>query len=193
MKVLELLDEIVEIVDTSSEVPLTGKILVDAEEILEIVKEIRVELPDEIQQAQWIKEERQKILEEARKEYEKIVADAKDQAAAMIDTNEITVQSKVRADEITRIAEANVKGLKMSTYDYIDNILFGFQEKMSELNSVYLNQMFTNIQKTFEDINMTIDENRSEIKNMIYNENGEIDAADAEYSEVDIIEEETEE
>ena len=193
MKVLELLDEIVEIVDTSSGVPLTGKILVDAEEILEIVKEIRVELPDEIQQAQWIKEERQKILEEARKEYEKIVADAKDQAAAMIDTNEITVQSKVRADEITRIAEANVKGLKMSTYDYIDNILFGFQEKMSELNSVYLNQMFTNIQKTFEDINMTIDENRSEIKNMIYNENGEIDAADAEYSEVEIIEEETEE
>ena len=91
MKVLELLDEIVEIVDTSSEVPLTGKILVDAEEILEIVKEIRVELPDEIQQAQWIKEERQKILEEARKEYEKIVADAKDQAATMIDTNEITV------------------------------------------------------------------------------------------------------
>ena len=184
MKVLELLDEIVEIVDTSSGVPLTGKILVDAEEILEIVKEIRVELPDEIQQAQWIKEERQKILEEARKEYEKIVADAKDQAAAMIDTNEITVQSKVRADEITRIAEANVKGLKMSTYDYIDNILFGFQEKMSELNSVYLNQMFTNIQKTFEDINMTIDENRSEIKNMIFV---------GEYSEVDIIEEETEE
>ena len=32
----------------------------------------------------------------------------------MIDTNEITVQSKVRADEITRIAEANVKGLKMN-------------------------------------------------------------------------------
>ena len=76
--------------------------------------EPRVELPDEIQQAQWIKEERQKILEEARKEYEKIVADAKDQAAAMIDTNEITVQSKVRADEITRIAEANVKGLKVN-------------------------------------------------------------------------------
>ena len=70
---------------------MTGKILVDAEEIFEIVKEIRVEFLDEIQQAQWIKEERQKILEEARKEYEKIVADAKDQAAVMVDTNEITV------------------------------------------------------------------------------------------------------
>ena len=57
MKVLELLDEIEEIIDTSSGFPLTGKILVDAEELLEIVKEIRIELPDEIQQAQWINEE----------------------------------------------------------------------------------------------------------------------------------------
>ena len=38
MKVLELLDEIEEIIDTSSSFPLTGKILVDAEEVLEIVK-----------------------------------------------------------------------------------------------------------------------------------------------------------
>ena len=76
MKVLELLNEIEEIVDTSSGFPLTGKILVDADEILEIVKEIRIELPDEIQQAQWIKEERQRILEEA-KEHENLLKDAK--------------------------------------------------------------------------------------------------------------------
>ena len=63
MRVLELLDEIEEIVDTSSGFPLTGKILVDAEELMEIVREIRLELPDEIQQAQWIKEERQRILQ----------------------------------------------------------------------------------------------------------------------------------
>lgn len=174
MKVLELLDEIVEIVDTSSGVPLTGKILVDSDEILEIVKEIKAELPDEIMQAQWIKNERQKIMEEAKQEYERNISDAKDQAAALVDTNEITVQAKVRADEITRIAEANVKNLKMSTYDYIDKILGDFQNKMSDLNSVYLNQMFTNIQKTFEDINMTIDENRNEVKQMVYAETADL-------------------
>ena len=52
MKVLELLDEIEDIVENSSRFPMTGKILVDAEELLEIVREIRIELPDEIQQAQ---------------------------------------------------------------------------------------------------------------------------------------------
>ena len=43
MKVLELLDEIEDIIETSSGFPLTGKVLVDAEEILRS-SEIRIEL-----------------------------------------------------------------------------------------------------------------------------------------------------
>ncbi|MEL7657068.1 MAG: ATPase [Bacillota bacterium] len=168
MKVLELLDEIEEIVDTSSGFPLTGKILVDAEEILEIVKEIRVELPDEIQQAQWIKDERQRILEEAKREYETILKDAKVQAEALIENDDITVKAKIRADEIMRVAEANVKALKMSTFDYIDSILYNFQDKMDQLNSVYFHDMFNNLQGTFEKINNTIIDNRNEIKEMVY-------------------------
>lgn len=168
MKVLELLDEIEEIVDTSSGFPLTGKILVDAEEILEIVKEIRVELPDEIQQAQWIKDERQRILDEAKKEYESVIKDAKMQAEALVENDDITVKAKIRADEIMRIAESNVKSLKMSTFDYIDSILFNFQDKMEELNTVYFHDMFNTLQSTFERINNTITENRNEIKEMVY-------------------------
>lgn len=168
MKVLELLDEIEEIIDTSSGFPLTGKILVDADEILEIVKEIRVELPDEIQQAQWIKDERQRILEEAKREYETILKDAKIQAEALIENDDITVKAKMRADEIMRIAENNVKTLKLSTFDYIDSILYNFQDKMDQLNSVYFQDMFANLQNTFEKINGTLLENRNEIKEMIY-------------------------
>ena len=48
MRVLELLEEIEEIVDTAAGFPLTGKIMVDSQELLEIVREIRAELPDEI-------------------------------------------------------------------------------------------------------------------------------------------------
>ena len=67
MRVLELLEEIEEIVDTAAGFPLTGKIMVDSQELLEIVREIRAELPDEIQQAQWIKNERERIIAEAKR------------------------------------------------------------------------------------------------------------------------------
>lgn len=168
MKVLELLNEIEDIIDNSSGFPLTGKILVDAAEILEIVREIRVELPDEIQQAQWIKDERQRILDEAKREYEAILKDARAQAEALIENDDITVKAKARADEILRIAESNVKSLKMSTFDYIDSILYNFQDKMDQLNAVYFNDMFNNLQKTFDQINGTLTENRNEIKDMVY-------------------------
>lgn len=168
MKVLELLDEIEEIVDTSSGFPLTGKILVEAEEILEIVREIRVELPDEIQQAQWIKDERQRILDEAKKEYETILHDARSQAEALIENDDITLKAKMRADEIMQTAENNVRTLKMNTFDYIDSILYNFQDKMDHLNSVYFHDMFDNLQKTFEGIHETLSDNRNEIKEMIY-------------------------
>ena len=168
MKVLELLDEIEEIVDTSTSFPLTGKIMVDAEEILEIVKEIRVELPDEIQQAQWIKDERQRILEEAKKEYETVITDAKRQAEVLIENDDIVVQSKMRADEIMRIAEENCKQLKLNTYDYVDSILFNFQDKMEHMNVNYFADMFAKMEATFRTINETLVANRNEIKDLAY-------------------------
>ena len=169
MKVLELLDEIEEIVDTASKfLPLTGKIIVDASEILEIVKEIRIELPDEIQQAQWIKNERQRILDEAKAEYETVLIDAQRQAETLIENDEIIVKAKARAAELVKVAESNVKQLKMSTFDYIDSILFNFQEKMDQLNTQYFGDMFNTLETTFESINTTLTENRNEIKEMAY-------------------------
>ena len=41
MRVLELLEEIEEIVDTAAGFPLTGKIMVDSQELLEIGKSVR--------------------------------------------------------------------------------------------------------------------------------------------------------
>lgn len=166
MKVLELLDELKDIIDTSTGFPLTGKVLIDAEEVLEIVNEIRLELPAEIQQAQWIKDERQRILEEAKKEYDNVLREARLQAEALIESDDIMVKSKIKADEILRMADASAKNLKMGTLEYIDGILFNFQEKMEKLNTVYFEEMFGNLQRTFDQINGTLTTNRNEIKEL---------------------------
>ena len=166
MKVLELLDELKDIIDTSTGFPLTGKVLIDAEEVLEIVNEIRLELPAEIQQAQWIKDERQRILEEAKKEYDNVLREARLQAEALIESDDIMIKSKIKADEILRMADASAKNLKMGTLEYIDGILFNFQEKMEKLNTVYFEEMFGNLQRTFDQINGTLTTNRSEIKEL---------------------------
>lgn len=168
MKVLDLLEEIEEIADTSSSVPLTAKIMVDREELLEIVKDIKVSLPDEIQQAQFIKNERTRILDEAKNEHEMIIKDAEKQAEALIDEHEITTQAKHRAMELTKRTEDNIRQLKLGSFEYVDKILYEFQEKMDIMNTQYFGDMFNNLQKTFDEINDKLLENRNEIKELAY-------------------------
>ncbi len=168
MRVLELLEEIEEIVDTAAGFPLTGKIMVDSQELLEIVREIRAELPDEIQQAQWIKNERERIIAEAKTQYEKVIEDAQNQADKLVETSEITIRSKMRADELMRVTEQTARELKVGTYDYLDSILHSFQGKMESLSSIYFGEMFSSIEKAFEDIGAALEDNRAELKEMSY-------------------------
>lgn len=168
MRVLELLEEIEEIVDTAAGFPLTGKIMVDSQELLEIVREIRAELPDEIQQAQWIKNERERIIAEAKTQYEAVIDDAQKQADALVENNDITVRAKMRADELMQVTESTAKQLKIGTYDYLDSILYSFQGKMEHLSSIYFGEMFTSIEKAFDDINSALAANREELKDMSY-------------------------
>ncbi len=168
MKVLELLDELDEIIELASSVPLVKKVMVDPDEISDIVKEIRQELPDEIQQAQWIKNERERILSEAKQEYESILADARAKADALVDSDEITVTAKAKADEIIRVAKENSQVMKMSILDYTDNMLYNLQEKVDQLYATYFTDMYDNLQGTFEKINTNISSSRNEVKDQIY-------------------------
>ncbi len=168
MKVLELLDELEEIIEVASSVPVVRKVMVDPNEVTEIVKEIRLELPDEIQQAQWIKNERTRILDEAKAEYNQIIEDAKAKAEKLCEEDEITVMAKNRADEILRVARENASVMKMSILDYTDSMLYNLQEKVDQMYATYFTDMYDDLQSTFEKINGNISASRSEVKDQIY-------------------------
>lgn len=72
MKVLELLEELEDIVDAATKVPMMSKVMVEAEDVFSIIREIRLALPDDVQQAKWIRDERDRILADAKTEYERI-------------------------------------------------------------------------------------------------------------------------
>lgn len=168
MKVLELLDELDEIIEISSSVPLIKKVMVNPDEIKEIVKEIRIELPDEIQQAQWIKNERGRILDEAKADCEAMLQEAHAKAESLVETDEITVKAKVRAEEILRVAQETSSIMKMRILDYTDRMLYNLQEKTDQLYAMYCTDMFNDLQNSFEKINQNISSSRNEIKDQIY-------------------------
>ena len=90
MEILSILEALEDVIEKSVTMPFTSKSLVDKEELLELIKEIRLKLPDDIKQAKWVKEERQKILLEAQKEANNIIKDAENKIASLVDEHEIT-------------------------------------------------------------------------------------------------------
>ena len=175
MKVLELLEELEDIVDNATNVPLTSKIMLEAEDIFNIVREVRLALPDDVQQAKWIRDERDRILSDAKAEYERIIREAKKQADYLVETDDITLRATKLAQEIREDAELHAKMLKMRSYDYVDKMLYDMQAKMDELNLKYFGEMYTNLDKTFSIINQTLSDNRDEIKQLAYQTQNDLD------------------
>ena len=145
MEIFTLLDELEEYLEGARAVPFTNKAIVDKEEILDIIKEIRLKLPDELKQAKWIKEERNRILVEAQKEAEGIVKEAENRIISMIDEHEITRKAYEQKAQIIETANEMSREISKGTKDYADNIL----EK---------------VENVLQDALRTIENNRKELK-----------------------------
>ena len=118
MKVLELLTELEELVEKGNTLPFSSKALVSPEEIMEIIDEIREELPAELVQAREIVEQKKKIMVEAEGDAERIKNEAEKKLKEMIDTNEITRTATAQAETIIKNAQASAKELRIGTQHY---------------------------------------------------------------------------
>ena len=132
MEIFTLLETLEEILEQSKKLPFTDKAVVDKEAILEVIKEIRLKLPDELKQAKWIKEERQRILTEAQKEANDIVKEAETRIISMIDEHEITRKAYEQKAQIIETANEMSREISKGTKEYADNILEKVQGVLQE-------------------------------------------------------------
>ena len=132
MEIFTLLETLEEILEQSKKLPFTDKAVVDKEAILEVIKEIRLKLPDELKQAKWVKEERQKILVDAQKEANQLIKEAENRIIAMIDEHEITKKAYEQKAEIIDSANAFSKDLINGTKKYAGEILAELEQNLQE-------------------------------------------------------------
>ena len=139
MEIFTLLEALEDILDKSRGVPFSNKCIVNKEEILDMIKEIRIKLPDELKQAKWIKEERQRILVEAQNEADGIIKEAENRIISMIDEHEITKKAYEKKVEIIETANEMSREIKSGTEAYADNILAGIEVALEDALKVIKN------------------------------------------------------
>ena len=136
MEIFTLLENLENLLEDSTKIPFSSKVLVDRDELSEIVENIRLKLPDEIRQAKWVKEERQRIIADAQKEADNIVKDAEIKIVSMIDDHEITRQALSQKEEIIEAADKVSREISMGTREYADSLLERLEEILKETQMV---------------------------------------------------------
>ncbi|MBN2852838.1 MAG: ATPase [Clostridia bacterium] len=132
MIVYERLAYLEKMIAEGKKLPLSEKVIIDKTEALEIFKEIKTALPDELKQAKWISDERKKIIVNAHMEADQIINDAKEK----VNEHEITKMAEEHAEKLLAAAREEAAEIRDGSRKYADSLLTDIQDKLVEINEI---------------------------------------------------------
>ncbi|MBQ9685498.1 MAG: hypothetical protein IJV41_02975 [Oscillospiraceae bacterium] len=136
--IIELLDTLYGMVTEAWSVPLgNDKCIIEREKAIEIINEIKANLPSSIAEAQRLVSARDEFIGNAKREAEALRKNAEEQAHTMIEEQEVVRVARARSSEMIASAEAKSKELRRLASEYVDDLMRQTEQSMSEaLNTI---------------------------------------------------------
>ncbi|GAB4080109.1 hypothetical protein GCU67_15695 [Modestobacter muralis] len=148
-RLYETVDELTTVIENARSVPMSASCMVPRDHLLDLLDDLRENLPDEVQQAGAIVEQRTEILQQAqaeaerltgrtRSESEQVVATARRQREELIGTarrqrDEVLAQAQAQADDLLRLAEAEAEAIVAEARQLHEQLLADAHEQHAEL------------------------------------------------------------
>ena len=134
MDVNGLLEELEKRIDDGRRVPWTKRILINEEEVFSLLEQLRRTLPEELRQAKFLAQERERILNEARQEAEGIVREAKSYVEKLADETTIAQEARSRASEVLEQAQKTAREIRAGAREYADSVLARLEGELKSLS-----------------------------------------------------------
>ena len=156
IKLMSLLDELEELITSSSKMPFSEKGIIDLDVAQKILEDIRLNLPRDIQQARWLGQEKDRIINEAKKEYNRMINEAKDQVEYLVNNNNVYKDAQ----------KSHANYMKYRSYEYIDQLLYDMQTEIASVGQSYIEPMTEYFNQMLVNINGRVNQNRQEMKTL---------------------------
>ena len=165
--VIELLEYLQDMVENSPKVPITGKAIIDTKEFDEVIDQITNYLPDQLKKAQWVVSEKERILEEAKKEYGMAQKETFEMMKQSLENHDIVREAKIRAQEIIAQAQRDAKAIRIGSRDYSNDILMQLDIEIEKNKAELIKSMQASFEKVAKDIDENLSKTGSRIKENI--------------------------
>lgn len=130
MKLMALLDELEQFVENSRRLPLTDKIILDGDQLLDYLDQIRDALPEEIEEAKRIYRDRERVITDAKYEADHMVEETRLQINRMVENHEVSRQAQGIAEEVIEQARKVAREIRNGANEYADDVLRELEEVM---------------------------------------------------------------
>ncbi|MGH2738993.1 MAG: hypothetical protein ACRDH6_00695 [Actinomycetota bacterium] len=127
MDIASRIRQLEELIAEAKSVPLSSSVMVNREELVGLIEEIRQALPEEIKQARWVVRDREELLAKARRDAEAVLERARTEQARLISHQEVVRRATEEADRLFREAQEQAKQIKGEADDYVDAKLASFE------------------------------------------------------------------
>jgi F0F1-type ATP synthase membrane subunit b/b' len=125
--VTRVLDQLVALVEGARAMPMSASCVVNRGEVLGLLDDLRRLLPAEFRQAEYVIRDREEVIEEGRREAERIRAAAADERERMLAETDVVREAQGIRERMLQEAAAQAEQMRREVDDYVDAKLANFE------------------------------------------------------------------
>ena len=126
-EVERLIQGLINVIDAARPVPLSSSSMINKDEVISVLNDVSLRLPDEIRAARWLLKQREDFLARTQREGDELIDLARARAGQMVQKSEVVKAAEVRARRIVEDAQSEARRLQLETEDYCDQRLASFE------------------------------------------------------------------
>lgn len=173
--IVEMIDQIEIFIENCKYQPLSQtKIIVQKDELLSMIDELKLKLPTEIERCKKIMRNKDAILADARTRSDAIISESVNEANRLVDQHQVTELANIRANEIVELARNEAQQIITEASDQANEIRLGAmyytRDKLGEMKDIFDRvheaevENYKNLIESLENETYVVETNMSEME-----------------------------
>jgi hypothetical protein len=139
MDIQHLVDRLEELIDEGRHMPFSKFTMIDEERALEIIDQMRISIPEEIEKSSRVLAQRDRIMAQANEEAARMIQTARDQAVQQLDREASVQAAQNRAANLVEQARQEAEAITRGADQYVMETLARMEQQLSRALGVVRN------------------------------------------------------
>lgn len=123
MDIQHLVDRLEDLIDEGKHIPMSKLTVIDEERALEIIDQMRISIPEEIEKANRVVNQRDRLMAQANEEAARIIELSREKSETLISRDAIVQAAQNKADNILEQAKQDAETIRSDADNYVLEVL----------------------------------------------------------------------